>query len=447
MLLFFSGFSFIQLAGCGFATRIKAAICFVAQSPAGVACVGPSSLSLPFEVSAEGFRTPAMEEILARVAVLEQKITTEHFKKVLAISCNVAIKRLEDFEGESKWRLQRLVDLASRRFNDTIAKNGFAYKTMREELSLVVSQLEKRLDAQSKELDKVDKGLKQLKNLEAGLMKIIRKDKEDSAARLEELEKSSKVLAKVTAGIDKGLAAKTKEILAKVSADIEAGLNAKASTILAKVSADMGAGLEAKSKEMFGEEHKGSNAKPVPVRGLPLTDLLSSSPRCPLGLGEMGVDCGIRGGRTDQGLTGRVRSQVLGRLSSASRASSVDPPLSQVDSLLCCFSGQSGPTIAEHGASVTAQGDASSCSLGGMLQAEAASDIRHTRQIAFGRDILRRSRDEPRGRASSVHEMIRAAQGDAYVRVVAARRSASLQPDVFRTSTGAQYLGCDRTRI
>ena len=69
-----------------------------------------------------------MEEILARVAALEKKIATDHFKKVLDISCNVALQRLEDSEKESKWRLQRLIDSATRPCNDTIERNGIASK-------------------------------------------------------------------------------------------------------------------------------------------------------------------------------------------------------------------------------------------------------------------------------------------------------------------------------
>ena len=113
----------------------------------------------------------------------------------------------------------------------------------------------------------------------------------------------------------------------------------------------MEAGLEAKLKEMFGEEQKDSNAKPVPVRGLPLTDPLSSSSNCPLGLGEMDVNSDM-----------------------------------DVDS---------GPTNAEHRASVTTV-VLPARSRDRWLQTEASGDINLAQQMAFGRDILRRTQDTHR---------------------------------------------------
>ena len=198
-----------------------------------------------------------MEEMLARVAALEEKIATDHFKKVFEISCNVALQRLETCEKEIKWRMERIVNLASRRCNDTIERNGVASKLQRDEVKDLVSKLEKRVDSQNKGVANMEAGLKQLQQLESRLVEIIRQDQTDTIARLEELEKSSKILATVKADIEACLEAKASKILAKVTADIAAGLEAKASTILAKVSADMGAGLEAKSKEMFGEETDG----------------------------------------------------------------------------------------------------------------------------------------------------------------------------------------------
>ena len=362
-----------------------------------------------------------MEEILARVAAVEQKIGTDHFKKVLDISCNVALQRLEGREEECKCRLQHLVASANRQQNETIRRNGVDSKMQRDEVKALVSKLEKRCDKQNKGMANMEAGLKQLQLLESRLIELIRQDQQDTITRLEELEKSSKLLATVTADIEAGLDAKASKIMAKVAADMETGLEAKSKDmcgeeqkIMAKIAADMEAGLGAKSTEMFGEEHKGSNAKLVPVRGLPLTDLLSSSPRCPRDLGKIGVDSGILCGRKGRGLTGGVRGQDISRLASVSRALSVDPPF-------LSFSCRSR-------ASVTAQG-ASSCSLDGRLQTETSGDVNHAQQMAFGRDILRRSRDEHRGRASSVHDMIRAAQGEAYIRSVSARRSASLKPD------------------
>ena len=405
-----------------------------------------------------------MEDILARVAALEKKIATDQFKKVIEVSCNVALHRLEVYETDSRFRMDRTIDIAARRCNDTIQRNGYASRVQRDEVKALCSNLERRLDTQSKGMANMEAGLKQLQQLESGLIKLIRKDQEDTSARLEELEKSSKILVTVAGDVEACLEAKASKILAKATADMAAGLEAKTCMILAKVTADMAAGLRAKSRDMSGKEQKGNNAKPAPVRGLPLLDLLSSPP-CYIGafsssvtepsvgaafaeveertglvqaqdgttargmnVGPCPKASGRRGGRNGQGQAGGVRGQDISRLTSAGRASSVDPPLSQVDSLLLCFSGPSGPTNAEHGAPVTAQGDAFSCSLGGWLQAEATRDINHAQQMAFGRDILRRSRDEHRGRASSVHEMIRAAQGEAYTRSVSAGRSASQQP-------------------
>jgi len=376
---------------------------------------------------------PTMEEILARVAAVEQKIGTDHFKKVLDISCNVALQRLEGREEECKCRLQHLVASANRQQNETIRRNGVDSKMQRDEVKALVSKLEKRCDKQNKGMANMEAGLKQLQLLESRLIELIRQDQQDTITRLEELEKSSKLLATVTADIEAGLDAKASKIMAKVAADMETGLEAKSKDmcgeeqkIMAKIAADMEAGLGAKSTEMFGEEHKGSNAKLVPVRGLPLTDLLSSSPRCPRDLGKIGVDSGILCGRKGRGLTGGVRGQDISRLASVSRALSVDPPF-------LSFSCRSR-------ASVTAQG-ASSCSLDGRLQTETSGDVNHAQQMAFGRDILRRSRDEHRGRASSVHDMIRAAQGEAYIRSVSARRSASLKPLPV-----ARHLDCDLTK-
>ena len=332
-----------------------------------------------------------MEEMLARVAALEEKIDTDHFKKVFEISCNVALQRLETCEKDIKWRLNRVIDLANRRCNDTIERNGVASKLQRDEVKDLVKNLETRVDSQSKGVTKMEAGLKQLQDLESRLIQIIRQDQNDTTARLEELEKSSTILAAVTADIEACLEAKASKIMNKVTTDIEASLEAKVSTIMYEVSTGMGACLgTTKSKEMFGEAQKGSNAKPVPVRGLSPSDLRSSSLRCP------------RGSRSSRSR----RRKEWSRLTSTGRR-----------------------TNAEHGASVTAEDDAPSCSLDRRLQTEASGDTNHALQMALGRDILRRNREQHRGRASSVHEMIQAAQGEAYSRVVAARRSASLQPD------------------
>ena len=328
-----------------------------------------------------------MEEMLARVAALEEKIATDHCKKVFEISCNVALQRLETREKEIKWRMERVIELASRRCNDTIERNGIASKMQRDEVKDLVKKLETRVDSQTKGVTNMEAGLKQLQDLESRLIQIIRQDQNDTTARLEELEKSSTILAAVTADIEACLEAKASKIMNKVTTDIEASLEAKVSTIMDELSTGMGACLgTTKSKEMFGEAQKGSNAKPVPVRG----HLRSSSLRCP------------RGSRSSRSR----RRKEWSRLTSTSRR-----------------------TNAEHGASVTAEDDASSCSLDRRLQTEASGDTNHALQMALGQDILRRSREQHRGRASSVHEMIQAAQGEAYSRVVAARRSASLQPD------------------
>ena len=332
-----------------------------------------------------------MEEMLARVAALEEKIATDHFKKVVEISCNVALQRLETCGKEIKWRMERIVNLASRRCNDTIERNGIASKMQRDEVKDLVKKLETRVDSQTKGVTNMEAGLKQLQDLESRLIQIIRQDQNDTTARLEELEKSSTILAAVTADVEACLEAKASEIMNKVTTDIEASLEAKVSAIRDELSTGMGACLgTTKSKEMFGEAQKGSNAKPVPVRGLSPPDVRSSSLSC------------RRGSRSSRSR----RRKEWSRLTSTSRR-----------------------TNAEHGASVTAEDDASSCSLDRRLQTEASGDTNHALQMALGQDILRRSREQHRGRASSVHEMIQAAQGEAYSRVVAARRSASLQPD------------------
>ena len=570
-----------------------------------------------------------MDGILARVASLEKKTHPDYVKKVLEISCNVALQRLDEFVKVSKYTLQCVGNNCSEKCNATIVRNALESKKQRNEVKDLVSKLEKRLETQNEGMANMEACLKQMEELEARLVETIRQDQEDTVARLVELEKSfqnlttvaadieegleenashfqakvtadieaalgtkaatilskvtadtaaaldlkaSMILEKVTADMAAGLEEKASLILdkvtadlaadpgaksnvarlvelekssknlttvaadieeglgeiashfqAKVTADIEAGLEAKAATILSKVTADTAAGLDlkasmildkvtadtaagldlkasmildkvtadmaaglevkaslilgkvtadmaadlgAKSKEMPGEDQAANNAQRVANRGLPLVDLLSSPPRCIAAFapsvvaqsvyvavlgGEgrteleqsqdaaiaRGIDVGphpqasrIRGGRNGQGpLPGRVQGQYIPRLTSAGRASSVHPPLSQVDSVLSWLSGPSGPTIAEHGEPVTGQGDNSSCSPGGRSHAQATADIKHAQQMAFGREVLRRSREEHRGRASSVHEMIRAAQGDAYVRSVSARRSASHQPD------------------
>ena len=124
------------------------------QSPAGFACVVPSSLPRPFKVTAGRFHTLAMEEMLARVAALEEKIATDHFKKVFEISCNVTLQRLETCEKEIKWRMERIVNLASRRCNDTIERNGIASKMQRGEVKDLVMKLETRVDSQTKGVNK-----------------------------------------------------------------------------------------------------------------------------------------------------------------------------------------------------------------------------------------------------------------------------------------------------
>ena len=97
-----------------------------------------------------------MEEILARVAAVEQKIGTDHFKKVLDISCNVALQRLEGREEECKCRLQHLVASANRQQNETIRRNGVDSKMQRDEVKALVSKLEKRLKQQNKGMTYVE---------------------------------------------------------------------------------------------------------------------------------------------------------------------------------------------------------------------------------------------------------------------------------------------------
>ena len=304
--------------------------------------------------------------MLARVAALEKKIATDQCKKVLEISCNVALQRLITCEKEIKLRLERVIDLASRRCNDTINRNGVASKMQRDEVKDLVRKLETRVDSQTKGVTNMEAGLKQLQDLESKLIQIIRQDQNDTIARLEELEKSSTMLAAVTADIEACLEAKASKIIHKVTTDILNGANG------------MGACLgTTKSKEMFGEAQKGrvdNPLRPVPVRELSPSDSWSSPLRCS---------------------HGSRKSRSRGR----------------------------------NEWTVTAEDHAPSCSLERRLQTEDSGDTNHDVQMALGRDILRRSREEHRGRASSVHEMIQAAQGEAYSRVVAARRSASLQPN------------------
>jgi hypothetical protein len=378
-----------------------------------------------------------MEEMLARVAALEEKIATDHCKKVFEISCNVALQRLITCEKEIKWRLERVIDLASRRCNDTITRNGVVSKMQRDEVKDLVSKLETRVDSQTKGVANMEAGLKQLQDLESKLIQIIRQDQNDTTARLEELEKSSTILAAVTADIEACLEAKASEIMNKVTTDIEASLEAKVSAIRDELSTGMRACLgTTKSKEMFGEAQKGNNGNNGGNDdGDDDGDDNSDDNEDDDGDGDDDHNADETPGDNDNdgdddGGDGDDEDNADVRGLS---------PLVLRSSSLRCPRGSRSPrstsrrTNAEHGASVTAEDDASSCSLDRRLQsrprATSTGDTNHAHQMALGQDILRRSREQHRGRASSLHEMIQAAQGEAYSRVVAARRSASLQPD------------------
>jgi hypothetical protein len=381
-----------------------------------------------------------MEEMLARVAALEQKIATDHCKKVFEISCNVALQRLITCEKEIKWRLERVIDLASRRCNDTITRNGVVSKMQRDEVKDLVSKLETRVDSQTKGVANMEAGLKQLQDLESKLIQIIRQDQNDTTARLEELEKSSTILAAVTADIEACLEAKASEIMNKVTTDIEASLEAKVSAIRDELSTGMRACLgTTKSKEMFGEAQKGNNGNNGGNDdGDDDGDDNSDDNEDDDGDGDDDHNADETPGDNDNdgdddGGDGddEDNADVRGPSPLVLRSSSLRCPRGSRSR------SSSRRTNAEHGASVTAEDDASSCSQYRRLQsrsrATSTGDTNHAHQMALGQAILRRSRDEMipphRGRASSVREMIHAAQGEAYSRVVAARRPASLQPD------------------
>ena len=171
-------------------------------------------------------------------------------------------------------------------------------------------------------------------------------------------------------------------ILAAATADIKACLEAKTSTILAKVTTDIEASLEAKVSKIMNEVTTDIDAS-LEAKVSTIMEKVSTSMAACLGTAKS--------------------KEMSGEAQKGSNAKPVPvrelPPPDLLSSSLRCPRGLRSSRIGDHAL-----------------------------QMAFGRDILRRSREQQRGRASSVHEMIQAAQGEAYTRVVAARRSASLQP-------------------
>ena len=92
---------------------------------------------------------------MARAVALQATVSTDGFKTGMDLCCNAALKRLEDLEAKSKNNVDRIVESADRRQNETIRRNGVSSKEQRLRVEDLVSICEARVHKQNKVMNKM----------------------------------------------------------------------------------------------------------------------------------------------------------------------------------------------------------------------------------------------------------------------------------------------------